>query len=68
MRFREWMPVGNKSIAGASARLQPIIVAPSAQTVLMVVWVLAVVVIELEVVVSAAVKHTNADLYQSQTR
>jgi hypothetical protein len=34
----------------------------------MVVWVLAVVVIELEVVVSAAVKYTNADLYQSQTR
>jgi hypothetical protein len=34
----------------------------------MVAWVLEVVVIELEVVVSAAVKHTNADLYPFQTR
>lgn len=62
------MPVGNKSIAVASAKLQPIIVALSVQIVRMVVQVLAVVVIGLVVVVSAAVKHTNADLYPPQTR
>ncbi len=63
MRFKEWMPVGNKSIAVVSAKLQPTIVALNAQIGRMVVWVLAVVVIGLEVVVSAAVNFTNADLY-----
>jgi hypothetical protein len=63
MRFKDWMLVDNKSIAVVSAKLQPIIAAHNAQTVLMVVWVLAVVVIGLEVAAEAVVKHTNAYLH-----
>jgi len=68
----DWMPVGNKLIAVASVRLQPITVWHNAQRILMLALVVAaevvVLVVLVVVVAEATVKHTNAHLYTPQTR